>query len=192
MKKTKYIIIAIVLIALFLAGRYYFYPRMIEAKKNKTEVTNKVPVKEELIIKEVQDGNTIIMSDGKKVRLLGVDAPEKFETENLENQVKYKQRDKESIMKLGVISYDYLKKAAEGKKVKLESDPNYYDVDQIGRNLRYVYLEDGTFLNEKIISEGYANVFYDKRISKNEELFKIEQAAKKNKTGLWGEPDGLK
>jgi endonuclease YncB( thermonuclease family) len=58
--------------------------------------------------------------------------------------------------------------------------------------LRYVYFEDGTFVNGKIVQDGYAQVYENFLVSKLEELRKYQQEARENKRGLWGDVEGLK
>jgi endonuclease YncB( thermonuclease family) len=53
-------------------------------------------------------------------------------------------------------------------------------------------MEDGTFVNAKILEDGYANVFYSKQISKMDEFKRLERNARENKKGLWGEVEGLR
>ena len=66
------------------------------------------------------------------------------------------------------------------------------DKDRYGRLLRYVYLEDGTFVNAKLIQDGYANVYDKFPISKLDEFRQYYREARENRRGLWGDVDGLK
>ncbi len=71
-----------------------------------------------------------------------------------------------------------------GKKVRLE-----YDVgkkDRYGRTLAYVFLEDGTFLNAKLLEEGYAVIMTIPPNVKYSDLFlTIQRKARDNNKGLW-------
>ncbi|MDZ4713067.1 MAG: thermonuclease family protein [bacterium] len=145
---------------------------------------------EYLTVSKVIDGDTFRMSNGEKVRLIGIDTPEKYDSDKLDRESSKTGRDKQTIKKLGEAASDYVTKLVEGKKVRLEKDPGYDNVDKYNRLLRYVYFEDGTLVNAKILEDGYANVFYDKSISKINEFKKLESDARKNKKGLWGEVDG--
>ena len=147
---------------------------------------------EYLIVTRVVDGDTFKMSNGEKVRLLGIDTPEKYESDKLEREADRTGRDKETIRKLGEASSEYVKNLVEGKRVKLIKESNYEDTDKYGRQLRYVYLEDGTLLNAKIIEDGHANVYNSANISKLDEFRKLERDARESKRGLWGEVQGLK
>jgi len=91
-------------------------------------------------VKMVIDGDTLLLTDGERVRLIGVDTPE---TKHPEKPVEY----------FGEEAYLFTKKMVEGKKVRLEYDQTRRD--RYGRILAYVYLMDGTFLNAEIIKQGY-------------------------------------
>jgi len=63
------------------------------------------------------------------------------------------------------------------QKVRLEYDVG--KTDRYKRTLAYVYLEDGTFINAKLIKEGYATVMTIPPNVKYAELFvKLEQEAR--------------
>lgn len=176
---------AVLIAALAFAVYFYVLPKL-ESVKNEKENTEKNKQSDEyLIVTKVLDGDTFKMSNGDKVRLLGIDTPEKYDSEKLDRQSVQSGKDRETIIKLGETSSEYVRKLAEGKKVLLVKDPGYDDKDKYGRLLRYVYLEDGTLVNAKILEEGYANVFYSKQISKMDEFKRLEREARENKRGLW-------
>lgn len=152
---------------------------------------NKSPEGELYTITEVIDGDTFRLSSGEKVRLLGIDAPEMNESDKLDRDSERSGKDKSTIKKLGTLSTEYVKKLAERKKVYLKKEPGGDDRDRYGRLLRYVYLEDGTLINGKIIIDGYANVYDRYELSKTKEFKQYETEARENKRGLWGEIEGL-
>lgn len=147
--------------------------------------------RELLVVKKVVDGDTFNLENGDKVRLLGIDTPEKYESKKLDRDVEASKQDKKTIKKLGQLASEYVKKFVEGKKVYLEKEPNYDDKDRYGRLLRWVYLEDGTFVNGKIVKDGYAQVYDKFPVSKLEELRKYQKEARENNRGLWGPVEGL-
>lgn len=155
--------------------------------KDRKEVTN-----EYFVVSKVIDGDTFKMSDGSKVRLIGIDTPEKYDSDKLDRQSDLTGRDKETIKKLGEAATEFVRKLVEGKRVTLVRETGYEDRDRYNRLLRYVYLEDGTFVNARIIEEGYANVYNAASVSKIAEFRRLEKEARENKRGLWGEVDGLK
>jgi len=188
-KSVKFLILIVVISA---AGYFYVLPKLDTAKKEKIESEKQTQNIEYLIVTKVIDGDTFKMSNGEKVRLLGIDTPEKFDSDKLDRQTDRSGRYKETIKKLGEASSEYVRKLVEGKKVKLVREPGYDDKDKFGRSLRYIYLEDGMFVNAKILEDGYANIYYSKQISKMDEFKRLERDARENKRGLWGEVEGLK
>ncbi|MEA1926525.1 MAG: thermonuclease family protein [Patescibacteria group bacterium] len=124
------------------------------------------------------DGDTFsVRIDGKMetVRVIGIDSPETGE----------KYRKKECYGK------DATNKAMEildGERVRLESDPSQKNRDKYGRLLRYVYLEDGTFFNLRMIEEGFAEeyTFQDSPYQHQAEFLRAQEKAKEGKKGLWG------
>ncbi len=140
----------------------------------------------------VVDGDTFELETKEKVRLLGIDTPEKYESKKLEKDAESSGMDKKTVKKLGQLASDYVKRIVEGKKVRLERDPTNDDKDRYGRLLRYVYLEDGTCVNAKIIQDGYAQVYEQFPITKMDEFRKLQRDARENNRGLWGPVEGLK
>lgn len=139
----------------------------------------------------VVDGDTFELETKERVRLLGIDTPEKYESKKLEKDVQSSGMDKKTVKKLGQMASDYVKGFVEGKKVRLERDPTNDDKDRYGRLLRYVYLEDGTCVNAKIIKDGYAQVYESFPITKMDEFRKLQREARENNRGLWGPVEGL-
>jgi len=127
-------------------------------------------------ITRVIDGDTFVVTfkngTDEKVRLIGVNAPESRNSGRMKKQ------------EFGTESKEFLVKFLKGKKVRIE-----YDVqknDKYGRTLAYVYLEDGTFLNEYLVKHGYAQVATYPPNVKHKDLFIAAQRyARENQTGLW-------
>ena len=123
-----------------------------------------------LICTKVIDGDTIVLSNDEKVRLIGVDAPE---TKHPQKPAEY----------FGKEATAFTNKMVGGKVVKLK-----YDVqrrDKYGRLLAYVYLVDGTFLNAEIIKQGYGHVYTKAPFKYLEQFRQYEKEARENKRGLW-------
>jgi micrococcal nuclease len=116
------------------------------------------------------DGNTLLLTNGEYVRLIGVDTPE---TKHPEKPVE----------RFGKEAYLFTKKMAEGKEVSLEYDQTRRD--RYGRILAYVYLSDGTFLNAEIIKQGYGFTYTKYPFKYMEEFRRYEREARENGKGLW-------
>ena len=115
------------------------------------------------LVSRVIDGDTIELNTGERVRLLGINTPEKGQP--------YKQE-----------ATDRLKQLVENKVVALEKDVN--DRDQYNRLLRHVYV-DGVFVNLQLIKEGYASVYVVPPNKKHEAEFRSAWSdCLKNKANL--------
>lgn len=127
-------------------------------------------------VARVVDGDTLVVHVGtgtEKVRLIGVDTPESVD----------RRRGEECF---GKEASDRAKKLLMGHRVRLEPDDGAGDRDSFGRLLRYVYLEDGTLVNEALIRDGYAREYtYRKAYSLQLRFKEAELEAKQNGRGLW-------
>jgi len=125
-------------------------------------------------VKQVIDGDTILLENGEVVSLIGVDAPE----------IKHATK---AGAEMGKESAAFVRKLVEGKRVRLEFDPaNLNHKDNRKRTLAYVFLEDGTFLNAEIIKHGYGFTFPGFVHKYQSEFRRLEREARENKRGLWG------
>lgn len=129
-----------------------------------------------VLVERVVDGDTFVLEDGQRVRLIGVDTPESVHP------------DKSKNTEFGKTASAFAKEALEGKRVILEKDVS--DTDRYGRLLRYVYLEDGTFFNEYLVKEGYAKVYtYPPDVKFSDVFVEAERYARENNKGLWALDD---
>lgn len=129
-----------------------------------------------VLVVDVADGDTIVVDmDGKEetVRLLGVDTPETRDP-------------RRPVQCFGKEASDFTKKLLTGKPVHLLKDPDDDERDQFGRLLRYVYLEDGTMVNERLVYEGYAFAYEKYPTGRTQVLKQMEDEARLAKRGLWG------
>lgn len=130
------------------------------------------PKREAHTVTKVTDGDTFEIEDGQKVRLIGVDTPESVHPDASKNT------------EFGETASAYTKGMLEGKTVYLEKDVS--ETDRYGRLLRYVYLADGTFYNELLVKEGYANAAtFPPDVKFADTFVKAEQYARENNKGLW-------
>ena len=135
-------------------------------------------------VSRVIDGDTIVLSDGLKVRLTGIDTPEVYFSEKLLKDSKKSGQDIKTIQGLGRRASAFTKELCLGKKVRLEYDVDRFD--RYKRTLAYVYLEDGTFINAKIVQEGFAQVMTVVPNVKYADLFiKLQNEAREASRGLW-------
>lgn len=141
---------------------------------------------EYFLVKRVIDGDTIELADARRVRLIGIDTPEIHFSKKLLKDARKSQKDIATIRKLGAKAASFTSGLCLNKKVRLE-----YDVekkDKYNRLLAYVYLKDGTFVNARIIEDGYGQVLTVPPNVKYAELFlKLQKSARENAKGHWKE-----
>lgn len=123
----------------------------------------------------VHDGDTITVRLDEsplqltRVRLIGVDTPELVPGE------------------FGETAGDYARSLLQGRKVRLVYDKERYD--RYGRSLAYVYLPDWTFVNARLVEEGYARVITVRpNTAFAGDFEKLRDEAQKARRGIWAEP----
>ena len=135
-------------------------------------------------VKRAVDGDTLVLENGERVRLIGIDTPEMHPSDKLYRDAERSGESATAIQKLGRQAYEFTKKLVEGKNVSLEFDVERYD--KYKRILAYVYLKDGTFVNAEIVKEGYASLMTIPPNVRYSDLFlKLYRQARENRRGLW-------
>ena len=148
------ILIRAVLVAITITVLYYF-----SFNKFTGMFTDTLQVK----VVRVIDGDTFYTANGEKVRLLGINAPEKWEP--MYNESKF-----------------FLKNKIENKTVTLKFDK--YQRDKYGRILSYVFL-DGDFINSDLLKFGLANVYDSSGLIYDLSLKKVQDIAIQSQVGIW-------
>ena len=124
-------------------------------------------------VKWVDDGDTILLSDGRRVRYIGINAPEVA-------HAKYGHQ----AEPFGNKASEANKALVYGKKVRLEFDREIKD--HYGRLLAYVYLEDGRCVNLEMVKAGWAYALYKKPNDRYVNLLlKAQRRAMKAGAGIW-------
>ncbi len=122
-------------------------------------------------VRWVNDGDTIVLDTGQRVRYIGINAPE-IDHEDQKAQP------------YGYQAKSYNKKLIGAQKVRLEYDTDRRD--KYGRELAYVFLDDGTFINARLLAAGLAFYLYRKPNLKYSELMlKAHRDAMASGVGLW-------
>lgn len=125
---------------------------------------------EEALVTYIVDGDTIDVSiDGNtyRIRYIGMDTPER-----------------------GAPYFDEATEAnrelVEDQAVILVKDVS--ETDRYGRLLRYVYLQDGTFINAELVRQGYAVIATFPPDVRHQDLFlTLQQEARDADRGLWAD-----
>jgi micrococcal nuclease len=141
------------------------------------------------IVIRVVDGDTadvrLLNGPRERVRLLGIDTPEVYDSEKLERDARASGRSKEEVQALGRLASEFTKRHLGGKEVGLELDVQTRD--QYGRLLAYVWLQGGILFNLHILREGYAQVLtIPPNVKYVELLLACQRDAREQRRGLWG------
>jgi micrococcal nuclease len=147
------------------------------------DIPTPIQAQEWRTVVRVVDGDTLELDGKEKVRLLGVDTPEKFDNAKLGKDSASSGQDKEVLKSLGRLASEFTKKLCEGKKVTLEYDSA--KTDMFGRTLAYAHLEDGTVVNEAIIKNGYGGAYTKYKFKYKDSYVKLEIEAKAKSVGMW-------
>ncbi len=122
-------------------------------------------------VAHVCDGDTIILSNQQHVRYIGINAPEIA-------------HDMKPAEYFGHEARECNKRLVLGKRIRLEFDRERQD--RHGRTLAYVYLENGTFVNAKLITEGCAHVLYvPPNVKHYERFLTLQRKAIETRKGMW-------
>ena len=139
------------------------------------------------ILEKISDGDTLTFSLAK-CRILYIDTPEKFESDKLyRNSVKCG-IDIKRIIDAGELS---TKKANELLNIGKTYEIKTYEKDKYDRSLCQVKIDENLDFGEEMIKSGYAVLFKNgegiKESNIKNRLISIQNSAKKNGSGLWGE-----
>lgn len=128
------------------------------------------------VVEYVNDGDTLRLRDGRRVRLVQIDAPELH-------------GDCYGKAALGALR----RLAPEGARVTLERDPRLDARDGYGRLLRYVFAS-GHNLNMTLVRQGAASPYFfrSERGRYAQALLGAVDEARRERRGYWGACPGAK
>jgi micrococcal nuclease len=119
---------------------------------------------ESATVARVIDGDTVELVDGRRVRYIGINTPER-------NQPYYQDASEAN------------RRLVENKPVRLEFDQDTFD--QYGRTLAYIWA-DGVLVNREIVRLGFANGFtVPPNVRYEAQIRTAEQEARDAGRGLW-------
>ena len=167
------------LLILIICGVFYFFvyltiPKLdtmwrmdneksvIQNMSDSDEFLNQTFDKSHIVV-EVIDGDTIILENGSKIRLIGINAPERGSLQYISAK---------EIVKSFILL----------QNVRLESD--FEDRDDHDRLLRYIFVDD-VFVNLWLVEEGYAHVFRESGLKYENQLKEAETSARLQELGIW-------
>jgi len=122
-------------------------------------------------VRWVNDGDTVVLTTGQRVRYIGLNAPE----------IDHEDQKAEPF---GYPAKSFNKELVLSGKIRLEYDTERFD--RYGRLLAYVFLDDGTFLNIRLLQAGLAYYLpHHPDLKYNQSLLKAQQEAMDLKKGMW-------
>lgn len=105
----------------------------------------------------------------KAIRLIVVDTPESVKPNS-------------PVQCYGHKASAFTKQHLDDTTVRLVADP---EGDKYNRLLRYVYLQDGTLWNQRLIASGHGFAYLSFPFSKSQDFAVSQPAAQSAKLGLW-------
>lgn len=119
----------------------------------------------------VADGDTIVLQDGRRVRYIGIDAPEIDHTNGRPTP-------------LGHAARSLNRRLVDGWQLRLVYDQE--TSDRFGRVLAYVYRGDGLFINAELLRQGHAHFLYHPpNVRHADILLAAQRAAMESGRGIW-------
>lgn len=140
------------------------------------------PLTLEGTVVRVYDGDTLEVRGAGRVRLLGIDTPER---EGTQRDRFYRQWNipPKKLRRISSEARTFCRRHAEGKRVRLEIESKRRD--RHGRLLAYVILPDGRTLNRLLLEEGYAVVYRRFDFGRKREFMEAEEKARSRRRGMW-------
>ncbi len=146
------------LILVLFAVSFFYMPNILSGQ---TENPNEYQLAK---VARVIDGDTLVLTNGEKIRLLGIDAPERGE-------------------KCYAEAKNLLESLTLSMEIMLQSEG--VEVDQYGRSLRWIYFGNRN-INFELVKRGVAKIYFYHELKEKERLIQMQSRAKKQQIGcLW-------
>ena len=116
-------------------------------------------------LKRISDGDTVVTTEDTRVRLWGIDTPERDQ-------------------RYGSDATAALVEMVNNQQLYLETK----DVDRYGRTVGVIYTANGNEVNLEMVCDGHA-WWYEYYAPDRPQFKQCQEDAKKNKRGLWAEEE---
>jgi len=148
-----------------------------ESRESVGDTKNSVISEGEYTVERCVDGDTLLLTNRVRIRLIGANTPETV-------------KQNAPVEPFGPEASEFTKKivADHNNKVRITYDGD--KIDKWGRTLAMVWFDDGILLNEILIEKGLARAEPQYRYSREmkDRFLKAEAKAKKAKLGIWSQP----
>lgn len=128
---------------------------------------------QEYLVQRVVDGDTLLLANRQRIRLIGVDTPETVAPDR-------------PVERFGPEASAFTRRMVEGRRVRLGFDKER--IDRFGRYLAYVYVDErAVMLNEELIRAGLskAQLQYPYSNAMKRRFRDAENEARAHQRGLW-------
>lgn len=127
-------------------------------------------------VERVVDGDTLLLENGARVRLIGVDCPESVKPDH-------------PVEAWGPEAAEFTRRFIGGREVRLEFDDER--VDKYDRFLAYVYVDD-RMLNDALVRAGLARatLHYNFSDAMKRRFREAQAEAREAGSGMWSEAGG--
>ncbi len=126
-------------------------------------------------VKTVYDGDTVVLQDGRKIRLLGINTPEVQHRDKLADAG-------------GEDAKKWLIAKLKNTRVRVETDVE--KTDSYGRTLGYLFTENKEHINVLLVAAGLAQVsIFPPNLKYVQDFVTASQQAEANKLGIWQRPE---
>lgn len=150
-------------------------PHYSDRRREDAKILNLRPGVSYYQVEKVFDGDTILLANGQKVRLLGINTPE----------VAGRNKSAEAGGEQAKAS---LQRYVEGRKVSLQGDVEKQDKYQ--RTLAHVFTENKEHVNLELVRQGLAAInIYPPNLKYVDALVDAQQQAESSGLGIWSYPE---
>ncbi|MBS3951956.1 MAG: thermonuclease family protein [Methylomicrobium sp.] len=126
-------------------------------------------------VTKVFDGDTILLVDGRKVRLLGINTPE----------IAHRNQEAEAG---GIAAKNWLTAQLLNKRIRLVMDVESHDA--YDRVLAHVFTDDHRHINAELVEQGFAAVvIHPPNLEFLDTLLAAQEKAEKSRLGIWRLPE---
>ena len=116
-------------------------------------------------LKRISDGDTVVTTEDIRIRLWGIDTPERDQ-------------------RYGSDATEALTQMLNNQRLYLETK----DVDRYGRTVGVIYTANGDEINLEMVCDGHA-WWYERYAKKATDYEQCQEDARKNNRGLWADEE---